>query len=138
MCKKYILLICLVAFPWLISAKGIKITRLTAEMKDNPTMLNEVPRLGWQMTSDENGTRQTAYEIDIRDGLSGKPIWNSGKVISSQSQLIELNDALSSAKASGNYVWKVRAWDESDAPSAWSDEATFRYRSEERRVGKEC
>ena len=127
MCKKYILLTCLVVFPWLISAKGIKITRLTAEMKDNPTMLNEVPRLGWQMTSEENGTRQTAYEIDIRDGLTGKPIWNSGKVTSSQSQLIGLNDALSPIEASGNYVWKVRAWDESDAPSAWSDEASFRY-----------
>ena len=48
-------------------------------------------------------------------------------MLSSRSQLIELNDALSSAKASGNYVWKVRAGDESDAPSAWSDEATFRY-----------
>ena len=126
--KKYILLACFFAFPWLASAEGIKVTRLTAEMQSNPTMLNETPRLGWQMISDENGTSQSAYEIEIRDALNNNLIWSSGKVDSSQSQLVDVSKAFVTYNGSGQYAWRVRVWDEVDKPTTWSDEATFGYK----------
>ena len=125
--KKYFVWCCLMLFPLLISAEGIKVTRLTAEMKENPEMLNEVPRLGWRMVSNQNETHQTAYEIELSDALNNAILWNSGKVNSAQSQLVDIKDILNLSDASGNYSWRVKVWDEKDQSSTWSDKATFSY-----------
>lgn len=62
--KKYLLLfLCL---PCILQAKNITITRLTCEMQEGLVVVEGSPRLGWVMESPENGTRQSAYEIDIR------------------------------------------------------------------------
>ena len=45
------------------------------------------------MQSPENGTRQSAYEIDIREAFTGRSVWNSGKVYSTQSQLVSIEGA---------------------------------------------
>ena len=127
MTKKYYILICLLVFPWLISAKGIIVTRLTAEMKDNPALLAELPRLGWQMSSSDFFRQQTAYEIELADLLTGNKLWNSGKVHSSQSQLVSLDETVFPTSGAGQYVWKVRVWDETDTVSPWSANATFGY-----------
>lgn len=109
-------------------AKDIKITRLTTEMKNAPTLVGALPRLGWQMISDENGTAQSAYEVEVYNALTNQVVWNSGKVQSAQSQLVDINQPLGSLP-SGNYAWRVRVWDEAGQPSAWSSMANFFYTS---------
>lgn len=107
----------------LTQAKGLHITALTAEMQTGQVVTAEVPRLGWRMTSSENGTCQTAYEIEIDDAVTGGEVWRSGKVASSQSQLVA---CVPNRLGTGHYVWRVRVWDETDSPSAWSEKADFR------------
>ena len=77
---------CILCLSATVQAKDITITRLTCEMQVGMVTTSNAPRLGWQMTSPENGTRQTAYEIEISNPLTGHTIWNSGKVLSPQSQ----------------------------------------------------
>ena len=84
--KKYLLL--LLCLPCFVQAKNITISRLTCEMQEGLVVVESCPRLGWAMESPENGTRQTAYEIEIREAFTGRSVWNSGKVTSSQSQLV--------------------------------------------------
>ncbi|WP_455613443.1 glycoside hydrolase family 78 protein [Bacteroides congonensis] len=122
--KKYLLLfLCL---PCILQAKNITITRLTCEMQEGLVVVEGSPRLGWVMESPENGTRQSAYEIDIREAFTGRQIWNSGKVDSSQSQLVPTDGANISSGNPFNYIWRVRVWDETGTPSEWSHEAKFR------------
>lgn len=117
------LLICLSCF---VQAKNITISRLTCEMQEGLVVVEGSPRLGWVMESPENGTRQSAYEIDIRETFTGRSVWNSGKVYSSQSQLVSTKGADIRPDNSFNYSWRVRVWDETDTPSEWSSEAKFR------------
>lgn len=110
----------------MVQAKNITISRLTCEMQEGMVVVESYPRLGWAMKSLENETRQTAYEIEIKEACTDRAVWNSGKVVSSQSQLIPTNDAKLLRYSFYNYVWRVRVWDETDTPSAWSSESVFR------------
>ena len=123
--RNYFLLI-LLCLPCIVQAKNITITRLTCEMQEGLVVVEGSPRLGWVMESPENGTRQSAYEIDVREAFTGRQIWNSGKVNSSRSQLVSTEGAKISSDNPFNYIWRVRVWDETDTPSEWSREAKFR------------
>ena len=70
------LIAALLVMSFAVQAKDITVTRLTCEMRDGRVTTSDTPRLGWQMSSPENGTRQTAYEIEIRDVWAGKVVWN--------------------------------------------------------------
>ena len=132
--KKYLLLfLCL---PCFMQAKTITISRLTCEMQEGLVVVEGSPRLGWVMESPENGTRQSAYEIDIREAFTGRSVWNSGKVYSTQSQLVSIEGADIRPDNQFNYSWRVRVWDETDAPSEWSREAKFRSASSRLSEGK--
>lgn len=122
--KRYILL--LLCLPCLAQAKNIMVSRLTCEMQEGMVIVEGYPRLGWAMSSSENGTRQTAYQVEIREACTGRSVWNSGKVKSSQSQLISTQEADIHRYSPYSYVWRVRVWDETDMPSEWSREAKFR------------
>ena len=119
----FLMLLCL---PCFVQAKNITITRLTCEMQEGLVVVEGTPRLGWVMESPENGTRQSAYEIDIQEAFTGRSIWNSGKVNSSQSQLVPIEGANIRLDNPYNYIWRVRVWDEAGNPSEWSSEAKFR------------
>ena len=118
-----ILIAALLVMSFAVQAKDITVTRLTCEMREGRVTTSDAPRLGWQMSSPENGTRQTAYEIEIRDVWAGKVVWNSGKVKSAQSQLVSCADA--ALEKDRHYTWRVRVWDEADTPSAWSASSDF-------------
>ncbi|NDV64054.1 glycoside hydrolase family 78 protein [Bacteroides sp. 224] len=115
-------------FSLQLQAKGIVIDKLTTELQDGFAIVdNTYPRLSWTMKSDENGTRQTAYEIEIREAHTNREVWNSGKVISSQNHLVPTDGAAFRAIYSHyRYTWRVRVWDEVDTPSSWSEEVAFR------------
>ena len=117
------LIAALLVMSFAVQAKDITVTRLTCEMREGRVTTSDAPRLGWQMSSPENGTRQTAYEIEIRDVWAGKVVWNSGKVKSAQSQLVSCADA--ALEKDRHYTWRVRVWDEADTPSAWSAPSDF-------------
>ena len=117
------LIAALLVMSFSVQAKDITITRLTCEMREGRVTISDAPRLGWQMSSPENGTRQTAYEIEVRDVWAGKVVWNSGKVKSAQSQLVSCADAV--LEKDRHYTWRVRVWDEADTPSAWSAPSDF-------------
>lgn len=122
--RKYLLL--LLCLPCWAQAKNITIDRLTCEMQEGLVVVESHPRLGWTMKSSANGTRQTAYEIEIREVCTGSPVWNSGKVKSSQSQLVPTLGSNIRRNNPYSYSWRVRVWDETDTPSEWSREAKFR------------
>jgi hypothetical protein len=87
------------------------------------------PRLGWVLAADnpaKRGQRQSAFQILVassRENLAAEKgdVWDSGKIFSDE------QNAFPAAKlAPGKcYFWKIRAWDETGAPSAWSDTAVF-------------
>ena len=69
---KKILLSLLTCLSCFVQAKNITISRLTCEMQEGLVVVEGSPRLGWVMESPENGTRQSAYEIDIREAFTGR------------------------------------------------------------------
>lgn len=118
--KKYLLILfCLVIS---LSIHAFEITKLTCEMADAPMAVSTLlPRFGWQMKSSENGTMQTAYELEIK-GENFE--WQSGKIISNKSQLIKYTGT--PIKYGEKYQWRVRVWDENGALSKWSSLSNFR------------
>lgn len=91
---------------------------LRCEYQNNPLGVETpVPRLSWQLHSDENGVQQTAYRIVVAG------CWDTGKVDSSSSAQIEYEGTpLVSCK---QYRWRVQIWDQQGQLSEWSDDASF-------------
>jgi len=91
-------------------------TRLTVEYTDAALGIDEpAPRLGWHSPA----KRQAAYQVRVT--AAGKPVWDSGKVASSDnSQIAYAGPAL---KARTRYSWQVRTWDADGRESGWSDPA---------------
>ena len=86
------------------------------------------PRLSWinRASDDERGEMQTAWEIRVAGSkdklLSGKPdLWNSGKMISSESINIEYGGKPLSSRL--DCWWQVRVWDNKGKISVWSEPA---------------
>ena len=103
--------------------------KLTAEYQANPLGLGVPrPRLGWQLAFAERGARQIAYQIQAAASsdelkLGGPLLWDSTRVESDQSVLVMYGGpALGPAR---RVYWRVRAWDEHDTASLWSEPANF-------------
>lgn len=93
-----------------------QIGNLTCEYRTNPLGIDITsPRLSWQLQSDRNGARQTAYRIfaasDPNWLIEGKAdLWDSGKIESDQSvQVVYAGQKLASRQ---RVYWKVSVWDE--------------------------
>ena len=85
----------------------LRLYDLTIEYKTNPIGLDEVqPRFSWKLESDRNDTRQTAYRILVSNG---KSMWDSGRIESEQSILVEYMGAVFEARTA--YTWEVTVWD---------------------------
>ena len=100
----------------------VQISTLTVEHLTNPIGLDETqPKFGWILTSKQRNVMQTAYEIQVSENanLSGKLIWQTGKVTSDASINIPFGgEKLQSGK---RYFWRVRAWDNKGNCSGWSN-----------------
>lgn len=86
------------------------------------------PRFSWQLSDSRRGARQTAYRIVV----SSKPryprrqradVWDSGKVSSSQSTLVEYGGPPLSPAT--RYYWSVRVWDMTGQPVDLRSAASF-------------
>lgn len=132
--KRKKLLLVLMAFMAIQASAKLTVTRLTCNYQGEPSApesgyindmaVTEGPvRLGWQMKADANGERQSAYEITIKENVTDKQVYVSGKVKSSQSQLIEV-PALKPNRH--GYYWQVRVWNDKGVPSDLSGKQEIR------------
>ncbi|AXP80044.1 Bacterial alpha-L-rhamnosidase [Mariniflexile rhizosphaerae] len=113
-----------------ISNGQTSVAHLTCDMAVNPlAVINKQPRLGWQLLSEKLHVSQKAYQILVassKEKLQNNEadVWDSGKVLSNQSQLI--NYIGRSLKNETKYFWKVKIWDEANQESSFSEPAFFR------------
>jgi alpha-L-rhamnosidase len=107
-----------------VSYAAVQAERLQVESRTNPVGLDTAkPQFSWTMSDPDftQGQKQTAYQIELRTG-GVSPLWDSGKIISNQSTLVEYNGK--PLQPSTVYSWKVCIWDK-DGKATWSNEATF-------------
>ncbi len=122
--KKIILLVAIMM--GVLTADAMQVTCMTTEMAESPLALEtSTPRFGWQLKG-EDGAMQSAYDVEVFTVTGDKKsvIWNSGKILSGQSQLVKYSGpALDPLK---RYFWRVRVWDQNGVESPWSNPAEFR------------
>ncbi|MBR1757752.1 MAG: family 78 glycoside hydrolase catalytic domain [Lachnospiraceae bacterium] len=91
---------------------------LTIEYKKTPLGIDEVqPRFSWKLQSEEKDTLQAAYQLKV---FGEDLVWDSGRVESAQSILVECLCAAFQARTA--YTWEVTVWDnhgEEAVSSSW-------------------
>ncbi|SFO66485.1 family 78 glycoside hydrolase catalytic domain [Prevotella sp. tf2-5] len=122
----YGLLLMLLALPVGAAKKkvampGVSVTNLTVENLKRPLGIDTAePRFSWQITSDQQDVRQTAYQIVVCDDHG--EVWNSGKVDSDQQ--LWLPYAGKRLQSNTTCTWKVKVWTTA-GESAWSSDERF-------------
>lgn len=100
---------------------------LRCEMLSNPLGVDVPrPRLSWKLESQERDQMQTAYHILVASApetlaQNRGNLWDSGKVLSSQSVWISYQ-GIPLSSGMGCY-WKVKVWDKKNRESEWSQPA---------------
>ncbi len=124
---RYLISSCLLHVSLFALAADITPVNLRAEYKSNPFIDEKSPRLSWELVSEKYNQYQSAYQLIVASSLEklGKnegDIWDSGKVISSQTNQIAY--AGKELKSRQRVWWKVRVWDAEKKAGKWS-EANF-------------
>ncbi len=107
----------------------LQVTNLKCEYLQNPLGLDMPhPRLSWQLAGEGRNRMQSAYQIMAASSKKmieqdSADLWNTGKV--DQDQSIHVKYDGKPLKTGMQVFWKVRIWDESGRPSAWSKTATW-------------
>ena len=103
--------------------QGVPVTADDGGSIDQTAITTGGIRLGWQMTADANGERQLAYEITICENVTNKKVYTTGKVKSSQSQLVNVPALKPNTHG---YYWQVRVWNEKGEASDLSKKQKIR------------
>ncbi len=84
------------------------------------------PAFSWVVPASKRGAAQSAWRIQIATDRSilaeskGAPdVWDSGKTPGAESTAVPFGGS-EPLKPSTVYYWRVKTWDETDAPSDWS------------------
>jgi alpha-L-rhamnosidase len=108
---------------------GIAARDLRCELRANPQGIDATPpRLSWLLKSTERAQSQFAYQILVAssaaklDAEKGD-LWDSGRVVSSQSVLVPYAGKKLSSHA--ECFWKVRVWSDEKTVSGWSKPAQW-------------
>jgi len=102
---------------------------LTCENQINPLGIdNPKPVFGWQLNDSSIGSAQSAYQVIVASGedflnIEKADIWNSGKVISNQSQYIAYSGK--KLESSKRYYWEVQNFDSAGNALGFSNPAWF-------------
>lgn len=97
-------------------------------LKEPAGIATLIPRLSWKISSELNGTSQSAYQIlaasdaELLDE-NRADLWNSGKVVSGESVLVPWNGK--QLQPGMVCFWKVMIWDQNDRKSDWSVPSSF-------------
>ena len=90
---------------------------------DNDALISSnQPKVSWIVPSDEQGTIQTAYQLQLKN-KHGRVIWDSGRVDSSESTAVTMQGA--PLEANKQYSWRVRCWNNYGKRSKWSKPQHF-------------
>ena len=125
----FLVLFLLQTFFLFPSAAAVSIADLHCEYLTDPEGMDVLhPRLSWILVSSQRDQRQTAYQILVSTSLSllrngVGDLWDTGKVPSDQTTQIPYGG--SNLVSREQCFWKVRSWDGSGKPSAWSSIATW-------------
>ncbi len=128
----YTVLLCFISIQLAFAVPGAKLVpvNLACELFSSPMGI-DVKNPGFSYTiksqdADQRGIIQRAYQIVLSaspDFNKREILWDSQKVQDSRmAYIIYKGRAL---KSSHLYYWKVRIWDQSSQPSAWSKVARF-------------
>ncbi len=90
---------------------------------DTPT-----PRFSWLLEGAERGAKQSAYQVLVASSEAKLAAddgnrWDSGKVASNNTHLVAYDGV--PLHSNQQCFWKIRAWDQHDAVSDWSEPAEF-------------
>ena len=128
--RRIILILCFaLAGVFCFGQSSFSVKGLTCEELVNPIAIdNTDPHFGWKINSDSTGAFSTAYQVLVAttpEKLDEKnaDLWNSGKVLSSESVSVRYEGKPLASKAFA--FWKVRVWDNEGNVSEWSDPASF-------------
>ncbi|MCC7435797.1 MAG: family 78 glycoside hydrolase catalytic domain [Methanoregulaceae archaeon] len=112
----------LLAVP-MLQTMSVVPDHLRVEFLEKPLgVATSKPRFSWWVTSDQATARQAGYQVQVRSG--DDVVWDSGRVGSSNSQLIEYaGEKLSSGQG---LEWRVRLWDGANKAGKWSSWEPFR------------
>ena len=112
----FLMLLLCISLPAQITLKN-----LTTESLINPLGVDHPqPRFSWQLTGTQRGIRQTAYQLEVRQGgTNGRQVWESGKQSSDSSVLVTYKGA--ALNSGETYYWRVKIWDQQNKATKWSD-----------------
>lgn len=98
----------------------MKAIRLRTEYLKNPMGIDlKIPRFSWNCEGD---LKQSAYQIRAVNE-KGEELWDTEKV--QGSQMVHIPWEGKTLNSRDRVLWKVRLWNEEDAPGEWSEEAAF-------------
>jgi len=106
----------------------MRIETLRCEYLLNPTGIDTPqPRLSWVLLSGERAQKQTAFRVLVATSASllekdQGDIWDSGKILSENQELVYGGKQLSSRR---RCYWKVKVWDRNGRKSDWSGIASW-------------
>jgi alpha-L-rhamnosidase len=105
--KKHFLLLWIICFSTIAFAQT-ELRNLTVENASNPIGIGvKAPRFSWQLVSNKRNVKQTAYEIQVKEG--NNTVWSTGKVASEASIFNKYSG--SPLVSNSKYTWQVRVWD---------------------------
>jgi alpha-L-rhamnosidase len=111
---------------WCALAAGaqVSVQNLLTEGLTDPMGLDQAqPRFSWQLKGSQRGIKQSAYEIEVRQGSAkGKLVWQSRQQSDSSVLVAYKGAPLVSGE---DYFWRVRVWDQTARASAWSSWARW-------------
>ena len=104
-----------------VAKSDVSVGTLRVENLDRPLGIDTAePRFSWQITSDKQDVRQTAYQIVVSDDKG--EVWNTGKVASDRQLWIRY--AGKKLLSNTTCTWKVKVWT-TVGESEWSSEEYF-------------
>lgn len=99
----------------------VSVVNLRVENLKKPIGIDTAePRFSWQITSDKQDVRQTAYQIIVSDDKG--EVWNTGKVESDQQLWIQY--AGKQLQSNTACTWRVKVWT-TVGESEWSSDECF-------------
>ena len=105
-----------------------KVVNTRCEYLQKALVVKSAPRFSWEITSNQNNQRQSAWQLivsddrNIIDAAQGN-IWDSGKMKGNTTFGIKWEGTKLASFT--KYYWKVRIWNQDDVASDWSNTANF-------------